>query len=34
MPDSTPSNSGLNEKILMFAEYFINLILELFSKIF
>lgn len=34
MPDSSPSNSGLNEKILMFAEYFINLILELFSKIF
>ena len=34
MPDSSPSNSGLNEKILMFAEYFINLILEIFSKIF
>ena len=34
MPDSSSSNSGLNEKILMFAEYFINLILELFSKIF
>ena len=34
MPDSSSSNSGLNEKILMFAEYFINLILEIFSKIF
>ena len=34
MPDSSSSNSGLNKKILMFAEYFINLILELFSKIF
>ena len=34
IPDSSPLNSGLNEKILMFAEYFINLILELFSKIF
>ena len=34
MPDSSSSNSGLNKKILMFAEYFINLILEIFSKIF
>ena len=34
MPDSSSSNSGLNEKILMFTEYFINLILEFFSKIF